>query len=108
AVTLAVDAVAWAAIDFRGLRNYPSLMSSLARSAASHGLLLTSTLVNLGADFGVALVPSLAIAALMIVCAARTRDDRWMFTASLVAALFVSPVMWIHYFSVIFVPIALW
>jgi alpha-1,2-mannosyltransferase len=108
ALALVVDVVGWAAIGFDGLRNYPSLMSSLAHSAASHGMLLVSTFVNSGASLGVALVPSIVLAALLIGGAAHSRDDRLIFAAALVAAMLLTPVMWIHYLSLLFVPIAMW
>jgi hypothetical protein len=108
ALAVVVDAAGWAVISFHGLRNYPSLMSSLAHSAASHGLLLTSALVNSGVRFGVAIVPSAVLASILLISAVRTRDDRWIFAASLAASLLLTPVMWIHYLSLLFVPIATW
>jgi hypothetical protein len=108
AVTVIADLVGWAVIGFAGLSGYPALLGSLARSAASHGPLLVSTLVNLGLGLGIALSLAGTVAALLLTSAMRIRDDRWIFTAALSTAVLVTPVMWLHYMAILLVAVAVW
>jgi hypothetical protein len=111
ATGVAVTFGSWAAIGFAGLTDYPRLLNMLAdvwqwRSYSPQALWLA-----LGVPNGVArvLVVGVGIAALgAIVLLARREDgDRRALTAAILAALLLSPIVWLHYFVLILVPLAL-
>lgn len=103
--------VAWAAIGFAGLGVYPDLIRRLADVVADRGY----SLVALGATAGLPAAVSEALPwvvglALLVgtVVSARTRSsDRWSFALALVAALAFTPIVWLHYFVLLVVPLAL-
>lgn len=114
-VAVAAALASWAAIGLDGLRDYPDLLRRLSELEAdrSYSLVAVADAVGLGNRAGVA-VSLLAGAALLAVAAlaaradapARERDRRAL-TASVAAALALSPIVWIHYLVLLLVPLAL-
>ena len=102
----------WGLLGFDGLREYPHRIGRVAgleqeksfspfALARSLGLSTTTTHVVF------ALLTLLGMA--VIVLLARGRDgDRRAFVAAVVVGLSLSPIMWLHYLVILFVPIALY
>jgi alpha-1,2-mannosyltransferase len=108
----ATTLVAWAAIGFAGFGQYPELLRRLNDVVAGRGF----SLVALGSDIGLGgtashILPWVVGGAVLVVAAlaARAADgDRRAFALSVAASILLSPIVWLHYFVLLYVPIALW
>lgn len=102
---------AWAAIGFDGLAEYPELVRRLTDVVADRGLSLVALGVELGLPREIAgLLPWIAGAALLgvvVVLARREGSDRRSFALAVVAAIALTPIVWLHYFALLVVPLAL-
>jgi len=116
AATIALGIVtlfgSWAIIGFAGLRGYPHHIASIgkleeARSYSPFSLLRTLGITSPSARL---ILLALAIGAVAaIVVAARGRDgDRRAFVWAVAASLILSPIVWVHYFVLLFVLIPLY
>jgi alpha-1,2-mannosyltransferase len=104
-------AVSWASIGFKGLEQYPKLLAADARAAegwrfvysVTHGLLAlgVSRALSVSLTFAVA-----CVVGVLIVLAARRRDVG-LFTAALTVGLLASPIVWLHYLVLAFIPLAI-
>jgi alpha-1,2-mannosyltransferase len=99
----------WAVIGFKGMSGYPRLLSADTDAYApqSHAILslLTREGLTLHAARLVAGVLALAVSALLV---RRARgSDTGTFAALVVAGLLLSPIMWMHYLVLLFVPLAI-
>jgi hypothetical protein len=96
----------WALLGFRDLGWYPHALRLLLDHEQALGF---STSVAFGAiDLRPAtVVVQVAAVASVFWLARRPDGDRRAFSAALVAALVLSPLLWIHYFALLVVPIAL-
>jgi Glycosyltransferase family 87/Dolichyl-phosphate-mannose-protein mannosyltransferase len=108
--------VPWAALGFDGLGRYPQLLRHLARDEATSSYSLVAIGVRLHMPEVVATVLSILVAAGFLVAAAWiARDERrdprerdaLTLTLALAAALAASPIVWVHYFLLLLVPLAL-
>jgi hypothetical protein len=101
----------WAIIGFDGLAAYPRMLSDLAQVSEGVSVSLVSGLLKLGVGGQQARLAGLAVSALLIFAAwrlARRPDgDRIAFSLAVIACLTISPMVWPHYLSLLFVPIAL-
>ena len=106
----------WAAIGFAGLGDYPSLLHKLSdeEAGASYSGYAIGVRLHLP---GVVAAAACAVATLVLLAAAaraardplraeRERDVAAL-TVALAAAFVASPIVWIHYFLLLLVPIAL-
>ena len=102
----------WAAIGFKGFLEYPDLLRMITdiESENGHSISVYSAGLAVGAPSAVAHVLSaavaLAFAAGAIVCGRRD-DDRASFLLALLAALAFAPIAWLHYLTMLVVPIAI-
>ena len=101
----------WAAIGFAGLRDYPDLLEKLDGIAASESYSVFAIGQALGlsetAARAVAIV-ACAVLLLLALRAARGEDgDARSLTLALAAGLALSPIVWLHYLVLLYVPIAL-
>jgi alpha-1,2-mannosyltransferase len=98
----------WAAIGFAGLHGYPHLLRVLSRVEAVQSYSLVG-LFRLEGGAATALTALLSIAVVVaVVLAARGTDgDRRALTVAVAGALIATPVLWLHYLVLLFVPIAL-
>jgi alpha-1,2-mannosyltransferase len=104
------SALAWAAIGFAGLADYPRLLQVLASSEQADGYSPVSGLLALGLGGSAARVVATALGLLLLagcVVVGRRGDDRRSLSLALAAALVLSPIVWLHYFVLLLVPIAL-
>jgi hypothetical protein len=116
AVAIALAAVAWAAIGFAGLGQYPGLLRRLAdaESASSYSVVALGMRAHLPL-VAARIVSALVALALLGAAAWTARDERRTprdrdvatLTLTLAAALAASPIVWVHYFLLLLVPLAL-
>ena len=102
--------VSWAAIGFVGLADYPDLMRRLQDAVGDDSY----TLYIAGLDLG---LPSPAARALWlavgmgllaaVVWVGRRGDERSAFILTVAAALALSPIVWLHYFALLLIVVAL-
>jgi hypothetical protein len=107
----AATSLAWAAMGFDGLREYPRTLGDLSFVSEPEGVSVVSLLRYLGLSSEVARGGALVAALLMLALAARVArspgGDRRSFGLAVVAALVASPIVWPHYLALLVVPIAL-
>jgi alpha-1,2-mannosyltransferase len=114
AVVLAL--VSWAAIGFAGIGDYPGILRRLANdeSTSSYSVValgVRAHLPLLAARIVAVLVTLALLAAALWVARDRRRTARdrdvATLTLTLAAALAASPIVWVHYFLLLLVPLAL-
>jgi Glycosyltransferase family 87/Dolichyl-phosphate-mannose-protein mannosyltransferase len=114
AVVLAL--VSWAAIGFDGIGDYPHLLRRLSDDEATSSYSAIALGVRAHLPKTAATVIALIVAAALLAAAVwvardnrRTARDRdvAVLTLALAAAFAVSPIVWIHYFLLLLVPLAL-
>ena len=102
----------WAVIGFDGMLSYPHHVGEIASSQQGRSYSPYALLRALGVSSGsarVALVALTVAAIAAIVVLARGADgDRRAFAAALGVALVVSPIVWLHYFVLLAVVVALY
>jgi hypothetical protein len=114
AVALAL--VGWAAIGFAGLLDYPGLLRKLVDLEGANSYSAYAVLVTIGLPDGLARASVVVMAAVLLLLARRAaraegdtaiERDRRSLTFALAAALVATPILWLHYLGLLFVPIAL-
>ncbi len=108
-LTLAV----WAAIGFDGLRGYPSLLRNLTHIESVWGFSLVALADRVGLSdpqaswvvFGIPL--ALLLLASCFVRAQGPDVDRRLFVVAIGLAILLTPILWLHYLTLLLVPIAL-
>jgi hypothetical protein len=113
ATGFAAATIAWAAIGFAGLGEYPDVVREVAELRASQSYSLTGLLQAAGVSRVVATAVAV-VAALALLGWTRRRGSRGertrdavTLTACLAAALLASPIVWSHYYVLLLAPIAL-
>jgi hypothetical protein len=93
--------VPWAALGFHELTWYPHMLRLLVKTEQVTSWALPSS------SFGaVVLVADAAAVAALVVLSRSVDGDRRAFSAAVIACLLVSPLVWLHYYVVLVVPIA--
>jgi hypothetical protein len=116
AATVFLVAIPWAVIGFGGIGGYAGLLRHLSRDEASssYSIVALAVRAHLPYDAGIAL--SLLFAVVLLGGAAWAvtargvsshNRDVVVLTLALAAALAASPIVWIHYFVLLLVPLAL-
>jgi hypothetical protein len=107
--TFALVVGGWAAIGFAGFRAYPNLLRLLSQLEAHKSFSLVALLRVTGST---ATAISAALAAGLVcavVLAARSEDgDRRAFAVAVLGTLVATPVVWMHYYALLLVPIGLY
>ena len=99
----------WAVIGFAGLRSYPHLVHVLAQVEQGVSYSIVALLRLSGTSAAIVTAAIVAAVVLGIVLAARGADgDRRSFTIAIVGSLAATPVVWLHYFALLLIPIALY
>jgi Glycosyltransferase family 87/Dolichyl-phosphate-mannose-protein mannosyltransferase len=115
-LAVALAFVSWAAIAFAGIGHYPDVLRKVASHESSSSYSVVALGVRAHLPLLAARIVSVLVALAFLVAAAWTaRDDRRSardrdvatLTLSLAAALAASPIVWMHYFVLLLVPIAL-
>lgn len=108
-VSVVAVLVSWAIIGFAGFGDYPELLRRLQEFEREQGYTVYALALDLGAAPGVATALWLALAAALVattVVLGRQGDDRRAFVVALAAALACSPIVWLHYFALLLVAVA--
>jgi alpha-1,2-mannosyltransferase len=110
AIGAAVTVVAWAAIGFAGLAEYPDLLQRLSELQSERSYSIVGMAATLGVADGVGRGAALVVGgALLVACVvlARRRDEERSFTCAVAATLALSPIVWLHYLVLLLVPLAI-
>ena len=116
AFALALAVVSWAVIGFAGLGTYPSVLRRLADDESTSSYSVVALGVRAHLPLLAARIVSVLVALAFLGAAAwAARDERRMprerdavtLTLTLAAALAASPIVWVHYFLLLLVPLAL-
>jgi hypothetical protein len=110
AATIALVAGSWALIGFAGLRDFPALLGVLADALERDSYTIFALLMDLGTPDLVARAAGIAVgSAVLLGCwvLGRRGDEARSFTLAIVASLLFSPIVWLHYFALLLVPIAI-
>jgi hypothetical protein len=105
-VTAAAILIPWAALGFRQLSDYPHVLQILVRNELPTSFSIRALAGMLGFA-PAALVPQVLCVVAVFVLARRPEGDRRAFSAAIIAALVLSPLVWIHYYVLLIVPIGL-
>ena len=99
----------WAVIDFAGLGSYPTLVHLLEQVEAPVSYSLIA-LLGLNGGMATAATVVLSVGAIgVIFLAARGSDgDKRAFAVAVLASLVATPLLWLHYLLLLFLPIALY
>ena len=109
AVGVVVLLVSWAVIGFAGIGDYPELLRRVSELEEGQGYTVYALALDLGSSEGLAraLWIACAVAALAgIALLARSGDERRAFAVAVAAALACSPIVWLHYFALLLVVVA--
>lgn len=96
----------YAALHINGLHSYPALVRATTTIEGRGSYSLYGLLSRLGLP--APLVVAYAIGAMLLVAmwVLARRDERLSFVAAIAATLALTPIMWVHYFSLLLIPLA--
>jgi glycosyl transferase family 87 len=99
----------WAVIDFAGLRSYPTLVHLLQQVEAPVSYSFVA-LLGVGGTTATAVTVVLSLAAVVavLVAARSSGGERRGCAVAVLVSLVASPLVWIHYLLLLYVPIALY
>jgi alpha-1,2-mannosyltransferase len=110
AVAVVTLLVSWAIVGFRGLGDYPDLIRRLTDRMDERAYTVYALGVDLGLSAGVAwalwLGVAMSVLAASIALARRGAEQR-AFVLALAAAIAFSPIVWLHYFALLLVAVAI-
>lgn len=109
-VGAAITVLAWAAIGFAGVSEYPDLLRRLSELQSERSYSIVGMVATLGFSEGVGRIATLVVGgALLVACVllARHRDEERSFTCAVAATLALSPIVWLHYLILLLVPLAI-
>ena len=113
---LALACVGWAAIGFAGLGDYPGLLRRLAHDESSSSYAVVALGVRAHLPLLAARIVAVLVTLALLAAAVWTARDKRLtprerdvttLTIVLAAALGGSPIVWVHYFLLLLVPLAL-
>jgi hypothetical protein len=100
--------VPWVGIGVAELTRYPHLLSSLDRMERRNSYTVAALLSD-GLSWRAASLVGTAVGLGLLAWAARARrDERLCFVLTIAAALVLSPIVWMHYFILLFVVLGLY
>jgi hypothetical protein len=105
-----VTLACWALIGFQGLLEYPKLLGDLSTIEQGRGYSAVAGGMALGLSAGTARLVAIAVGAVVLTSAvalARRGREREALAVALLAALLLSPIVWLHYLPLLLVPLAL-
>jgi Glycosyltransferase family 87 len=108
--TAALVVGSWSVISFAGMREYPELLRVLTDTLGTDSY----TVFALASDLGLAELPARLLGLIVAsgvlagsVVLGRRGDDARSFALAVLASLLFSPIVWLHYFALLLVPIAI-
>jgi Glycosyltransferase family 87 len=112
AATVAFLLVPWAAIGFAGLGSYPHVLRQLSAIEARESYTLAAAVEQLGATSTAAQAAGLLAGLVCLFALARAAvrggQERTVLVLALALALLLSPIVWMHYFSLLLVAVPLY
>ena len=108
-LVVVASALGWAVIGFAGLADYPQLLKVLASAEQGGGYSVVSASLALGLGPGLARAVAAALGfGLLALCwrEGRAGNDERSLALAIAGALALSPIVWLHYFVLLLVPIA--
>jgi hypothetical protein len=105
-VTGAGMTAGYAALHVNGLRSYPSLVRATTTIEGRGSYSVYGLLSRLGLPAPLAVAYVVGAALLVATCYVARRDERLSFVAAIGATLALTPIMWVHYFSLLLIPLA--
>jgi alpha-1,2-mannosyltransferase len=109
AVAVGLVVVGWAVIDFAGFRSYPHLLRVLARAEEGTSYSPVALFHLSGSAAGLLTVVLAALTVAAVFLASRGDDgDRRGLALAVVGSLLATPIVWLHYFLLLLVPIGLY
>jgi hypothetical protein len=108
AVAVAVTAGSWALIGFKGLAQYPRLLSADATAFQGGSRSIVAAVLGLGAAAHTARLLALLVAAAVAAAVWRLASDHDLgaFAAAVAFGLLSSPILWMHYLVILLAPLA--
>ena len=109
-VAVATVLASWAVVGFRGFAEYPDLVRRLTDRMDERSYSVYALGVDVGLPAGVAWGLWLATAVAVLgacVVLARRGDEQRAFVLALAAAIAFSPIVWLHYFALLLVAVAI-
>jgi glycosyl transferase family 87 len=100
----------WAVIGFAGMTDYPHLLRRLEALVGDDSYTLYIVGLDAGLPSALARLLWLAVGLALlgsVVVLGRRGDDRSGFIVALAASLALTPIVWLHYFALLLVPVAL-
>lgn len=100
----------WAALGFAGAREYPEILRLLSVALERDSYTPFALARDLHASEHIARAIGLGLASAVLVGCwiyGRRGDDVRSFTLAIVASLLFTPIVWLHYFALLFVPVAI-
>jgi hypothetical protein len=110
ASAVAISLVTWALVDFHAMLEYPDRLRRLNEDTAGTGYTIETLARDLGAGSlpARALMMAVAVALLVsVVVVGRRGAEMRSFVLAIAAALACSPIVWLHYFALLLVPVAI-
>ena len=107
---LALTFALWALLHFRGLVDYPTMLRHLDAVNAGRGHSFVALASSLGLPPLAGRLAMLVVGALVLAAcirAARRGNDQASFTLAIAAALVLTPILWLHYLTLLLVPLAI-
>lgn len=107
---LLINLFAWGIVGFNQIGAYEKLTHAVTNFQYRTGYTITALALRLGAGHGIADAVGIALAIVAIaacIYAGRRGDDRAALTLGVAACLLATPVLWVHYFALLLVPVAL-
>lgn len=102
--------MSWGVIGFAGLKDYPELLRRLQELERADGYTVYALVLDLGAPARVAATVWIGLALVLltaVVVLGRRGEDRHAFVVAIAAALACSPIVWLHYFALLLVAVAI-
>jgi Glycosyltransferase family 87 len=109
-VAVVVLIASWAIVGFSGLADYPDLVRRLSDRMDERGYTIYALGVDLGVQSEIAWALWLGTAVLVLagsLVLARRGDEKRAFILALAGAIAFSPIVWLHYFSLVLVAVAI-
>lgn len=108
ASTALASLIGWAAVAFRRIEEFSEVTRRNASEFVDNGVSVASFIANLGAPPGLVAIVTLAAGTFALIVAWHLREDdlaclSWVISAALLA----SPIVWVHYYALMLVPLAL-
>jgi hypothetical protein len=105
-----LNAIAWGVLGFDQVHTYIRVLNAVTGAMYRRGYTLVAFMLHLGAGHSLALALAIGVAAaagVACVWCGRRGNDRSSLSLAVATCLLATPVLWVHYFALTLVPLAL-